>query len=327
MRSFTDTIRTWIRRHTADLHSSGMLQGQNLLAIRIAAALLLALSVLAAVFRTDSGTLPQGTGAAEGAVPGGDSAEEHYFLWNHIRGIMQDAQETHRPALEEAARAYQARKQEAEKRIQELEARLDGNGGYPEGEALWKLFSDAVIFGDSRVTGFSIYGFLPEERVLAETSTNITAIDGLLDKADAASPARIYVSYGINDVATGLWRTPEDYAEEVLHYAKLLQERYPEAQVCINSILPASPEACEERSLWKVLPDYSAAMKKACADSDICYIDNGALAAAHWDLYAGDGIHFSTEFYELWAQNMLREADRFEAAHLAEAFGEEVQGY
>ena len=80
MRSFTDTIRTWIRCHAADLHSSGMLQGQNLLAIRIAAALLLALSILAAVFGTDSGTLPQGTGAAEGAVPGGDSAEEHYFL-------------------------------------------------------------------------------------------------------------------------------------------------------------------------------------------------------------------------------------------------------
>ena len=32
---------------------------------------------------------------------------------------------------------------------------------------VWSLFTDYVLMGDSRAVGFSYYGFMPEERVIA----------------------------------------------------------------------------------------------------------------------------------------------------------------
>lgn len=39
--------------------------------------------------------------------------------------------------------------------------------------SVWSLFEDYVLCGDSRAEGFSFYGFLPEERVIAETGANL----------------------------------------------------------------------------------------------------------------------------------------------------------
>ncbi len=193
----------------------------------------------------------------------------------------------------------------------------------PEGEALWKAFSDAVIIGDSRAEGFSVYHFLKEERVLAEISSTVADIDTYLDRLDKLKPHRIFISYGINDLAIYPSMSAEEYADMAVSKALLLKKRYPEAVVCLNSILPAQEAALERGPIWKRIPEYSEAIRKACEKEGICYIDNFDLAEEHKDLYADDGVHMSSDFYPLWAQNMLRSAQVYEARQLLEEEGQD----
>ncbi len=200
---------------------------------------------------------------------------------------------------------------------------LRASSEVPEGDALWKAFSDSVILGDSRVAGFSVYHFLPEKRVLAEISSTVKDVDNYLDTLGKMAPRRIYLSYGINDIAIFPSLSAEEYADLVITEAGHLREKCPDAVICINSILPAQQAALDRGPIWERIPSYSEAIRKRCEKEGYCYIDNTALAEQHKDLYGEDGVHMVSEFYPFWAQNMLSSAQVYEARRLLEEGAED----
>ena len=98
----------------------------------------------------------------------------------------------------------------------------------------WKAFEsiDYCMIGDSRVSGFSIYGFLDQTRVFAEDGAVITMMRDYYTSFEALSPERVFISFGINDMLTGIWNGPEVYAAAVLVisfvWAALYKLRYME---------------------------------------------------------------------------------------------------
>lgn len=173
------------------------------------------------------------------------------------------------------------------------------------GDALWSSFDDYVFLGDSRVVGFTVYNLLPEDRVLAQTGDTINAITDQLDQIRSMDPKYIFISYGINDIGIGFWPTAEEYAEAFGEKLDELHAALPDAEIYVNSILPATEEAAASTPVWAGLPEYSEAVSRMCEKKDICFIDNTSLVAEHEDLYAGDGVHLQPDFYHYWGENQL----------------------
>lgn len=174
-----------------------------------------------------------------------------------------------------------------------------------EGNALWEAFDDFVFLGDSRVVGFDIYGFLPSERVLAAGGDTINSITDRMDTIKEISPKYIFISYGINDIGIGYWSSKEEYTaafEEKIH---TLQKELPDAEIYVNSIIPAREDAVQMYPIWEGLPEYSEAVRQMCEQENISFIDNEKILSEYEDPYSEDGIHLQRDFYRYWAENQL----------------------
>lgn len=194
---------------------------------------------------------------------------------------------------------YQEFLQRREERLRQLES----------GEtSVWSLFEDYVLLGDSRAEGFGFYGYMSKDRCLAEMGTNIDDTERHLEQIKTLNPSMVFLSFGINDLLLGVWPTAEDYAAEYEQVIGGIRRECPQAKIYINSIIPSLEWSSAYAGTCDLIPDYNGALKSLCDRTDGCYyIDNDAIAQEHTDLYESDGIHFVSEFYPIWATNMIME--------------------
>lgn len=173
---------------------------------------------------------------------------------------------------------------------------------------IFSLYNNSLIFGDSRVYGFGSYGFVPEKQVLAEAGATIQNITDYIDVVQSTQPEKIYFSYGVNDMGLNIG---EDRGEN--GYAAVFEEQIdqllavsPNSQIIINSIIPATPARIEESPRWGKTDEFNQQIKALCEKRGWTYVDNSALAdGGNADIYQPDGVHFQTNFYPIWAQNMI----------------------
>ena len=207
----------------------------------------------------------------------------------------------------------EAAEQEAQKKAEEAarEIRREDFLALAE-EDPWAAFSSLnyCMLGDSRISGFSIYGFLDQTRVFAEDGAIITMMRDYYESFEKLAPEHVFISFGINDMITGFWNTPEEYADKVCREVLALKEYDPEAVYYINSILPAIGPALREKEIWQQVPAFNEALQKMCEENGFVYIDNTELVEAQESLYARDGIHVGPDFYIHWARNMLLSPSR-----------------
>ena len=170
---------------------------------------------------------------------------------------------------------------------------------------VWSLFEDYVIVGDSRPLGFSYYGHLPEDRVLAEMGRMLYAVDDMIDEIRKFDPSVIFLSFGVNDLDSHLWESGPSYAERYGEVIDHLQREFPDATLVVNSIQPIIEPTFHLDSIYGKIPEMNECVKQMCAERGVVYVDNTPLCEAHTDLYEGDGIHFRSSFYAYWAANMF----------------------
>ena len=197
-----------------------------------------------------------------------------------------------------------------EQRLQRLQEMRDERMRQLEsGEiSVWSLFEDYVLCGDSRAVGFSFYGFLPEDRVLAESGSTILKLEERIPDIVALNPSNIFLCYGLNDVSIGIWPTPEDYVKQYAEIIAEIQAQLPDANIFISSILPARDPAFQKSTAWYNIPQYSNAVKDMCDSTAHCYyVDNDTIADEYASLWEVDGIHVQRDFYPHWAANLITE--------------------
>ena len=195
-----------------------------------------------------------------------------------------------------AAQQRERRQSEKEEIMRQVEA-----GGIN----VWSLFTDYVLMGDSRAVGFSYYGFMPEERVIAGGGWTIRDIAEHIDEIRAVNPTSIFLCFGLNDTSIGYWDTPDAYAAEYLEVIRNLQEEFPNATVYVSSILPAKEVAFATSEKWREIPEYSAAVGNMCAGNGIPFVNNDAIAEKYASLWDPDGIHLMEDFYPMWAADLI----------------------
>lgn len=170
------------------------------------------------------------------------------------------------------------------------------------------LFKDSVILGDSRVYGFDSYQFLPENQVFAAAGNTIKNIQDHADQIGKIKPKTIYLSYGVNDMGLkiGAESGTDGYRAEYEKQIQTLLAKSPNSVIAVNSIVPVTPEALEKSPRWDQAEDYNRQIAQMCADNGWYYIDNTSLAdGGQAQIYQPDGIHFLTDFYPVWARNMV----------------------
>lgn len=205
------------------------------------------------------------------------------------------AEEFHRTRTKEYLESEQT-KLEREKLIDDINNdRVD----------VFSLFKDYAILGDSRAHGFSYFKFLSYSRVLADGGDTIRNVRTHMDKLKNLAPTYIYLCYGLNDAGIGYWKTPEEYADEVLQIINELREALPDAKIYYNSIIWISDGAASYAP-WAQIYDYSSECRKMCEENGIYYIDNDEICMQlkpnKW--WSGDGVHVCKPFYKLWAKNL-----------------------
>lgn len=198
-------------------------------------------------------------------------------------------------------------KQQRQQKLQEL--RDERLRQLESGEiSVWSLFEDYVLCGDSRAVGFSFYGFMPEERVLAESGATILKLEENIPNIVALNPSNIFLCYGLNDVSIGIWPTPEDYVAQYSDIIGQIQAQLPDANIFVSSILPARDPAFQKSTAWYNIPEYSQAVSEMCGTISHCYyVDNDAICEQYADLWEIDGIHVQRDFYPHWAADLITE--------------------
>lgn len=169
----------------------------------------------------------------------------------------------------------------------------------------FSYFTDYVVMGDSRAVGFWYRDFLERGRVLADGGHTIRNIEKQLDTLVSLNPSMIYLCYGLNDTSIGYWDTAESYVAEYVQMVKTIQAKLPNATIVVSSILPARDPAFQQSSKWYNIPDWSAALEKACESNGILFANCDSLAEDFPNLWDPDGIHFREEFYPYWASALL----------------------
>lgn len=169
----------------------------------------------------------------------------------------------------------------------------------------FSLFKDYVVMGDSRAVGFWYRDFLDKGRVLADGGHTIRNIPDQMDTLVSLNPSMIFLCYGLNDTSIGYWDSADAYVTEYVQVVKEIKEKLPDATVVVSSILPAKDPAFKQSKKWYNIPDWSAALERACKDNGILFANCDQLAVDYPNLWDPDGIHFREEFYPYWASNLV----------------------
>lgn len=175
-----------------------------------------------------------------------------------------------------------------------------------DNKSVWQFFGDTVIMGDSRAVGFKSYEYLPDSHVLAHSGDNITQIEKQKDELKKVNPSRVYLCYGINDLTTGIWPEPDDYAKEYLKIIKNMQKEFPNVTFIVNSILPAKSMAYGICPAWEEIPEYNEALSEMCRKNGIIFVDCDDLVSNLSEYGSADGIHMEYPFYPYWGLKMVK---------------------
>lgn len=170
---------------------------------------------------------------------------------------------------------------------------------------VWSLFDNYVLMGEALGSGFSVYGFFSEDRVLAGSSYTLRNVATSLDKAAALKPEVVFLCFGLNDLNSGNWPTPDSYARAMVEAVTLVRQRIPGVTVVVSSILPVQEKALRICQKWAEIPAYNEALEKACRKNSIEFANVSRLAAEHQDLWESDGYHLRSGFYRYWACSLI----------------------
>lgn len=173
---------------------------------------------------------------------------------------------------------------------------------------VWELFDDYVFLGDSRVVGFSEFGFLESGRIIAHSGDGVKNIADSLDTVRYYNPSLVFISYGANDL--GNYASAEAYADALNEQIQGLKDAAPHAAFIVSSIMPVySSRLSSISSNYDHVDTFNEALAQMCSENGYTFVDNTQLAEEHRSEYEQDGIHFKSSFYEDWALNLINGVD------------------
>ncbi len=172
---------------------------------------------------------------------------------------------------------------------------------------IWEIFDRTIIVGDSVMTGFLDYLFIPKERVLAEVGCDMDVhLPSVYDAIVAAKPEYLLIRYGLNEM-----ERDEGYLDDFIkvyeeNLAKIT-EALPNTKVIVLALSPVKDFAIEEHPRFAHVQEYNDAIRAICVKLGIAYEEDDEVFLEHPDWYYKDGIHYMPEMYYEWMTDLIEE--------------------
>lgn len=182
-----------------------------------------------------------------------------------------------------------------------------------------KYLDDVVIIGDSISKGYSVYGRMEDNNVLAVGSIGVrnildTQFDyqgyslALTDILGRKKPKYIFISLGMNDINL---RTEEEFTGDFKNLIAEIQKATPGSVVMITAITPVSRQTTFTTN--EKIDTYNESLRKMVFEynSDKIFYVNAARYLKGDDNYlisdfsSGDGIHLAAQAYDYLLTYML----------------------
>lgn len=232
----------------------------------------------------------------------------HFFRWNSDAPFKDKTIYTSLAAIQTFDYSKVTSVESEIKLLESTEAKTTFDASKPLTNAQYKqIFAGNAIIGDSITEGLTAYGYLSEDQVFCKIGASLLNGDELFESSSSTYPIKAFMSFGMNDMLN--YRG--DSKAFILRYTeliKLFQKISPDTKIYINSISTPSAKAIANTPDLSHYQEFNHALQKMCKDMKITYIDNSNLLKDHPELYAGDGIHVTSEYYPLWINNMIMKA-------------------
>lgn len=185
-----------------------------------------------------------------------------------------------------------------EEKIRQIEIDEKKNNEEYRNRPINVKFEGSLVMGDSQAESLVFYKILDESEVIAHKGKRIQDASGELETVVNLNPKNIFLTYGMNDL--GLYASGEEFAAVYKSFIQQLSEALPDTNIYVCSIFPALPKAVARQSYLGNAPAFSDALKAACEEIGITYIDSNSLV--NESSYDQDGVHMNYEFYKTWAE-------------------------
>lgn len=175
-----------------------------------------------------------------------------------------------------------------------------------------KYIESMAVVGDSISKGYSVYGRLPQEVVLAKGSVAVRNILNnkfeygsyeldLLEILKRRKPTYVFTSVGMNDI---LVSSEEDFVSNYIDFIDKIKEATPDSKIIVMAITPVAYG--NDYTSNETIDSYNEALRKMVIESGHEYLyflnaakylksDNNCLID---ELSGGDGIHLSSSAYD-----------------------------
>ncbi len=167
-------------------------------------------------------------------------------------------------------------------------------------------FKNSVFIGDSITEGFAVNEILPKESIMGGAGTTAGFAYDDIGKLVAKKPDHVFIMLGSDDMLWPKGDPKARYENDMPKLVKKIQEELPDTKIYLESITPVSQEALKDEPRYKSIDDYNTFLQELANKLSVHYVDIGALAKKHTDLFAEDGIHFKKEFYPLWLNELSK---------------------
>ena len=188
--------------------------------------------------------------------------------------------------------------------IEDIEEQVTDNP-----DLVWKYLNEinTVMMGDSRVVGFDVFGYMDENRVLAEGGDTIYEIQQYYDWLQVINPNLLVLSYGINDINADWvpWSNVYEYVDYLNIVMEQLTELLPDTYIYVQSIIPVNETGLATSPTWGAIPDWNWVISENCREMGWRYLDITDLIYDFWWCLEVDGVHLQTYFYPYWAKAIL----------------------
>ena len=122
------------------------------------------------------------------------------------------------------------------------------------------------------------------------------------------NPKTVLIAYGVNDIYYHAGKDVEGgYPQLVRNSLEDIHKIVPKATIYVCGMIPISPYGLQRLNMTENSGEFNATLKSIVDDYDyVKYIDDETLSVDGLaDIYAADGYHFQSDFYEEWTQYIV----------------------
>lgn len=166
----------------------------------------------------------------------------------------------------------------------------------------------ALLFGDSRTSGFSAYNCFPDNQVLwsYEQFTSSRNHENLVRAAGMGAEKIVFLN-GVDDlISFGLVSSRDHYEAAIRSF----QNMSPHTRIFVGSVLPCRMDfyGAAKHPILAEIENYNVLLIDMCQRNGWTYLDTSAGFSYAAFGSNGDGIHFTPGWTRQWLQNIRSQA-------------------